>query len=107
MLYFLIDRPPGERGQTWWLYGHDDRLVARAGQVFASATDARAAAVEFRDNAAVARYEVYFDESRCWRWRAWRASRAVAVAGLPFERREQAEQAGERIRDAAIDARGP
>jgi hypothetical protein len=44
VLYFLIDSPPGERGQTWWLYGHDDRLIARAGQVFASATDARMAA---------------------------------------------------------------
>jgi hypothetical protein len=106
-MYFLIDSPRGEWGQTWWLYGHDDRLVARAGQVFASATAARTAAAEFRDNAAVARYEVYFDGSGCWRWRAWRASTAVAVAGLPFERRSQAEQAGEHVRDGAIDARGP
>jgi hypothetical protein len=32
---------------------------------------------------------------------------AVAVAGLQFERREQAEQAGEHVRNDAPDARGP
>ncbi|MFJ4295612.1 hypothetical protein [Curtobacterium sp. NPDC089689] len=79
-LRFSVGKNKG--GQpSWWLYGANGEKVALAGETFASGANVRRSAVEFRDGAAIAKYEVYVDAGSAWRWRAWRSSDKVAASG--------------------------
>lgn len=91
---------------TWWLYAENNRLVAWAGESFASTYGARRAAAAFKAGAATARYEVYADAAGHYRWRAWRSSDKVAASGEAFSSRWAAQTAAERVRSNAGSAEG-
>jgi uncharacterized protein YegP (UPF0339 family) len=92
---------------SWWLYSANNRMVAWAGETFASRANAIRAAASFKAGAAAARYDMYEDDAGSWRWRAWRSSDKVASSGEAFSSREAAQQAAERVRDQAGTAEGP
>ena len=92
---------------TWWLYAANDKMIAWAGETFASTGNATRAANAFKSGAATARYEVYEDTGSHWRWRAWRSSDKVAASGESFSSKYSAERAAENVRDSAGGASGP
>ena len=92
---------------TWWLYGDNNRMVAWAGETFASGTNARRAAEAFKAGARTADYEVYAGPDGNYRWRAWRSSDKVASSGESFDSRSNAERAAANVRDNAGSASGP
>jgi len=95
-------------GETWRLYGDNGRMVAWAGETFASTSNATRAANAFKAGAATARYEVYQESGgNDWRWRAWRSSDKVASSGEDFASKSNAERAAENVRDNAGSAEGP
>lgn len=85
----------------WWLYAGNNELVAWSGQSFASLSNARRAAAEFKVGAKTARYDVYLDAGGSWRWRAWRSSDKVAASGQAFSSHASAQRAAENVRDNA------
>lgn len=91
---------------TWWLYGDNGQTVAWAGETFASLSNARRAALAFRDGAETASYDIYEDASGSWRWRAWRSSDKVASSGEAFAGEANAERGAQNVRDNAGTATG-
>lgn len=91
---------------TWWLYGGNNKLVAWAGESFASLDNAKRAATSFKVGAKTARYEVYQDSGGSFRWRAWRSSDKVAASGEAFSSRSAAQAAADNVRDNAGGASG-
>ncbi|HEV2888069.1 MAG TPA: hypothetical protein VGX49_14235 [Jatrophihabitans sp.] len=91
---------------TWWLYGDNHKLVAWAGETFASSYNAHRSAAAFKAAAKIARYEVYLDGSGQYRWRAWRSSDKVAASGESFSSRWAAQAAADNVRDNAGNAGG-
>lgn len=92
---------------SWWLYADNNRMVAWAGETFASMSNARRACESFKAGAATARYEPYTDSGGSWRWRAWRSSDKVASSGESFASRYDAERAADNVRRNAGNATGP
>lgn len=92
---------------SWWLYGGNNRMVAWAGETFASASNAKRAAESFKSGASSARYDVFKDVGGSWRWRAWRSSDKVASSGESFADEHSARRAAENVRDNAGHAEGP
>jgi uncharacterized protein YegP (UPF0339 family) len=107
MWRFKVGYNQGGKG-TWWLYGANGKLVAWAGESFASLANAQRSATSFRLGASTARYDVYQDASSAWRWRAWRGSDKVAASGESFVSRSVAQEAADMVRrhagGAASDA---
>jgi uncharacterized protein YegP (UPF0339 family) len=103
---FSVGKDSGGK-DTWWLYGANNKLVAWAGESFASAFNAQRAAKSFRTGAKTARYEIYLDGSGAYRWRAWRSSDKVASSGESFSSRAAAQMAADNVRDNAGGASGP
>lgn len=91
---------------TWWLYAANNKLVAWAGESFASLYNAQRAAASFRSGAKTARYEVYQDSGGSYRWRAWRSSDKVAASGESFSSRGAAQAAADNVRENAGGAAG-
>lgn len=89
---------------SWWLYAANNQLVAWAGESFDSPYNARRAAASFKAAARTARYEVYQDLGRSFRWRAWRGSDKVAASGESFSSQWAAEVAANNVRDNASGA---
>lgn len=89
---------------SWWLYAANNKMVAWAGETFASHQNAQRAATAFKVGAKTADYDVYQDAGGSWRWRAWRSSDKVASSGESFSSRYAAEQAAERVRVNAGNA---
>ena len=99
-MYFHIGDTKG--GQpSWWLYSDNNKMVAWAGETFASTANARRAAQEFKDGAKGADYEVYLDDGSKYRWRAWRSADKVASSGESFYDKASATRAAENVRDNA------
>lgn len=92
---------------TWRLHATNNKLVAWAGESFYSLANASRAAAAFKAGAATARYDVYLDHGRNYRWRAWRGSDKVASSGESFADRWSAERAAANVRDNAPTAFGP
>jgi uncharacterized protein YegP (UPF0339 family) len=105
MYFWVVDNEAGE--PSWWLYGNNNRMVAWAGETFASTANALRAAQAFKVGAASARYEIYPDTRGDWRWRAWRSSDKVASSGEAFDSKSNAERAAINVRDNAGSASGP
>lgn len=103
MMWFRIAKDAGGH-PTWWLYSGNDRLVAWAGESFASSSNAHRAAAAFKAGAKTARFEVYQDASSRFRWRAWRSSDKVASSGESFTDRAAAQRAADNVRDNAWSA---
>ena len=96
-MYFKVQNT--QSGEpSWWLYGDNNKLVAWAGETFASPYNAERAAVSFKAGAYSARYEIYLDAGQAWRWRAWRSSDKVAASGESFSSKSAAEAAAENVR---------
>lgn len=91
---------------SWWLYASNGEQVAWAGETFYSESNAHRAAQAFKTGALTARFEVYLDAGRQWRWRAWRGSDKVAASGEAFASRANAERAAENVRLNAGGASG-
>lgn len=105
-MYFQVGTTQG--GQpSWWLYGNNNRMVAWAGETFASERNARRACEAFKSAARVAYYDIYQDAGGSWRWRAWRSSDKVASSGESFDSKSNAERAAANVRDNAGGATGP
>ncbi len=105
MMRFVVAN--GDAGKpTWWLYAANNKLVAWAGETFASTYNAQRAAAAFKAGAKTARYEVYFDVGGSYRWRAWRGSDKVAASGESFSSRWAARAAADNARDNADNAGG-
>lgn len=92
---------------SWWLYGGNNKKVAWAGETFASKSNATRAALAFKAGAKAARYEIYEDAAKKWRWRAWRSSDKVASSGESFYDKAAAQRAADNVRDQAGGADGP
>lgn len=105
-MYFTVTNTQGGE-PSWWLYSNNNRMVAWAGETFASAANASRAAQAFKLGAASARYEVYQDTGNAWRWRAWRSSDKVASSGESFDDKNNAERAAVNVRDNGGSASGP
>lgn len=97
---FSIETDAGGR-PTWKLYAANNRLVAWAGESFASPSNAHRAAAAFKADAKSARYEVYLDNGGNYRWRAWRSSDKVASSGEAFSSWPAAQSAADNVRDNA------
>jgi len=96
-MYFKItDTSSGKA--TWKLYSSNHRMVAWAGEEFASRWNAHRAASAFKAGAYSALYEVYLDGSGAYRWRAWRSSDKVAASGESFSSKPAAEAAADNVR---------
>lgn len=91
---------------TWWLYAGNNKLVAWAGESFASSYNAHRAASAFKAGARTARYEVYADIAGQYRWRAWSSSDKVAASGEAFSSRWAVQAAADNVRDNAGGASG-
>ncbi|WP_019201700.1 DUF1508 domain-containing protein [Tsukamurella sp. 1534] len=95
-----------ENGQaTWRLHAGNNEMVAWAGETFASFSNARRAASDFKTGAKYATYDVYLDAGNEWRWRAVRGGRKVAASGESFANRANAERASANVRDNAGGAK--
>ncbi|MBS1677276.1 MAG: DUF1508 domain-containing protein [Actinobacteria bacterium] len=105
-MYFQVGNDRGGE-PTWWLYGDNHRMVAWAGEAFASRGNAERAAQAFKAGASTARYDVYTDTGGQWRRRAWRSSDKVAASGEAFDSKSNAERAADNVRDNAGGATGP
>jgi uncharacterized protein YegP (UPF0339 family) len=92
---------------TWKLFGDNNKLVAWAGESFASRSNAERAALALKAGASTARYDIYEDSGSHWRWRALRSSDKVAASGESFASKYDAERAAENVRDNAGSATGP
>jgi uncharacterized protein len=104
-MYFVVAN--NQAGQpSWWLYGGNDKMLAWAGETFASTFGAARAASAFKAGASTARYEIYPDAGGSWRWRAWRSSDKVASSGESFADRYGADRAAANVRDHAGSATG-
>lgn len=102
-MYFIITNNKG--GQpSWWLYSTNNRMVAWAGETFASMSNARRAAEALKAGASTARYETYVDAGSKYRWRAWRSSDKVAASGESFSSKSAAQTAADNVRDNAGSA---
>lgn len=96
-MHFRIG-PDTAGNYTWWLYAANNKMVAWAGETFASQYNAQRAAASFKAGAYSARYEIYLDAGQAWRWRAWRSSDKVAASGESFSSKSAAETAAENVR---------
>ena len=105
MMQFVVGNDQGGN-PTWWLYAANNKLVAWAGESFASTYNASRAAASFKAGAKTARYEVYLDAGNAYRWRAWRGSDKVAASGESFSSRWAAQAAADNVRDNAGGATG-
>jgi len=105
-LRFSVGKTEGGNQPSWWLYGANGEQVAWAGETFASESNARRAAIAFRDGASAADFEVYSDAGSSWRWRAWRSSDKVAASGESFDSRANAQRAADNVRLNAGSAGG-
>lgn len=76
---------------SWWLHSSSD-MVAWAGETSPTESNARRAAEAFKAGAPMARYDVYLDDGRQWRWRAWRSSDKVASSGESFASRSKPQR---------------
>jgi uncharacterized protein YegP (UPF0339 family) len=92
---------------TWWLRGGNGELVAWAGEILDSVSNAKRAAEAFKVGAASASYEIYLDASSKWRWRAVRGGNKVAAPGESFASQSNAQRAADNVRDNAGSATGP
>lgn len=102
-MYFKVSNT--QSGEpSWWLYGDNNKLVAWAGETFASTYNAERAAASFKAGASTARFEVYVDAGQAWRWRAWRSSDKVAASGESFSSRSAAEASAENVQRNAGSA---
>lgn len=97
MWRFKVDYDQGGRA-SWWLYASNSKLVAWAGESFASLNNARRAAAAFKASAYSALYDIYVDGSGAYRWRAWRGSDKVAASGESFSSKSAAEVAADNVR---------
>ena len=89
----IADRP------SWWLYDDRHELIAWAGEMFASLTDADAAAAHFAYGASRARFELYQDRTGAWRWRAHLGDTLVASGSEGFHSEIAARRAANTVRD--------
>ncbi len=105
-MYFKVENTQGGL-PSWWLYGDNHKMVAWAGETFASSSNAKRAAESFKAGAKTARYEVYADGGNEWRWRAWRSSDKVASSGESFSSQSAANSAAINVRDNGGSATGP
>jgi len=92
---------------SWWLYAENEKMVAWAGESFASAANAQRAALAFKVGADTARYDIFQDTGGSWRWRAWRSSDKVASSGESFSSQLAATTAADNVRRNASTATGP
>lgn len=102
---FVVGNDQGGKA-SWWLYAANNKLVAWAGESFASQHNAQRAAGAFKAGAKTARYEVYQDLGGAYRWRAWRSSDRVAASGEAFSSRSAAQAAADNVRDNSGGASG-
>ena len=96
-MYFVVQNT-NSGAPSWWLYGGNNKMVAWAGETFASTYNAQRAAAAFKAGASTARYEVYLDAGNAYRWRAWRSSDKVAASGESFSSQAVASAAAENVR---------
>ncbi|EIC67160.1 YegP family protein [Mycobacteroides abscessus] len=104
MYFSVTNNTAGE--PSWWLYGDNYKLVAWAGETFASAYNAQRAAQAFKSGAKLATYDIYQDTGGHWRWRAIRGGNKVAASGESFYSKYDAERAAQNVRDNAGYATG-
>jgi uncharacterized protein YegP (UPF0339 family) len=105
-MYFNVGNNTAGR-PSWWLYGDNNKMVAWAGESFASMSNADRACRDFKSGASTARYESYVDDGGKWRWRAWRSSDKVAASGESFDGQYEADRAADNVRRNAGGASGP
>lgn len=105
-MYFVAKNDSGGH-PTWWLYGDNNKLVAWAGESFASLWNASRAAEAFKAGAKTATYDIYADSGGHWRWRAIRGGKYVAASGESFYSKDNADRAAANVRDNAGGATGP
>lgn len=89
---------------SWWLYGERNEVVAWAGDTFPSLRTAENAALSFRSDAARAKFELYQDRSRRWRWRAFLADTKIASSGEAYLSELSARRAANAVRDNVAHA---
>lgn len=99
-MYYVVGNTSSGHA-SWWLYANNNKMVAWAGEEFASRWNAERAARAFKSGASTARYEIYSDLAGLYRWRAWRSSDKVAASGESFSSRSAAETAANNVRDHA------
>jgi len=104
MWNFVVDNDRAGK-PTWWLYADNNKMVAWAGETFASTSNAHRAAAAFKAGASTARYDIYLDAGGAWRWRAWRSSDKVAASGESFSSHAAATAAADNVRRNAGNAR--
>ncbi|WP_100454569.1 DUF1508 domain-containing protein [Mycobacteroides abscessus] len=105
-MYFVVSNDSGGH-PTWKLYASNYKLVAWAGESFASTYNATRAAEAFKAGAKTASYDIYSDAGGNWRWRAIRGGNKVASSGESFYSKYDAERAAANVRDNAGGATGP
>jgi uncharacterized protein YegP (UPF0339 family) len=105
-MYFVVDNTKGG-DPSWWLYANNNKMVAWAGETFASTYNAERAAQAFKVGARTATYDVYADAGGHWRWRAIRGGNKVASSGESFASKYDADRAAQNVRDNAGGATGP
>jgi hypothetical protein len=104
---FIVETNVASR-PAWWLLDDDDRVVAWAGQTFASLGYADEAAHDFRVNADDPDYRVHAKAGGRWRWSAWWPEGVrVAVSGGWFPSAAAAHEAARRVQHQACTAIGP
>ncbi len=89
----------------WRLVHKNGNILADSGEGYSRRRDARRAVDRLQDRVADADFEVYEDEAGEYRWRL-RAENGnvVADSGEGYTRRDEAEDAVERVREYAPDA---
>lgn len=89
---------------SWWLYGERNEVVAWAGETYPSLRVAESAALSFRSDAPRAKFELYQDRARRWRWRAFLADTLVASSGEAYLSEIAARRAANTVRDNVAQA---
>lgn len=89
---------------SWWLYGDRNEVVAWAGETYPSLRVAENAALTFRSDASRAKFELYQDRARKWRWRAFLADTLIASSGEAYLSELSARRAANAVRDHVADA---
>lgn len=92
----------------WRLNASNGRNVASSGESFASHSNAKTAAENFKAKAKRWTYDVYVDAAGKHRWRALSSNGAkVASSGESFYSKTDAQKAADNVRDNAGGASGP